>query len=1022
MVKITSIIVSTVFALGQVFGFSPYTNLTQYDTSTLRPLSDALSATPISIGATRESYFFTQGYADGEEAMREELGGKGAELCGMAKEDIPVPPGVIIPTRYCEYYRKHAGELPQELIDSVMRDLRKVEEVMGRKYGDKENPLLVSGRSGARQSMPGMMETVLNLGLTEDTLPGLIAQTDDPWFAYDTYRRLITMYADVVMEKGAGIEPATEEDGIRKQLEGIMQEMKAEKGVKEDTDLSAEDMRILCKLYKLRIKEVLGAEFPDDPYTQLWGAAKAVFASWMGKRAVNYRRIEDLPDEWGTAVIFQAMVFGNLGDNSATGVAFTRDPGTGDKKFYGEYLKGAQGEDVVAGIRTPQAINEHSKGETNRHLPTLEEEMPERYQELDAIQKKLERYQRNMLDIEFTIEGGKKRKDNKLWILQKRSGKRTPQAAIQIAVDQYEEGLITAKEAVMRLSPEDLDKKLMHTILNEDEEKEETAIAKGLPAGPGGAVGQAVFTADDAERWAKQGKKVVLIREETSPEDIHGMHPAEAVITARGGMTSHAALVARGWGKTCVVGTGMHIDAKKKQAVSGDAVIKEGAWVSVNGNEGLIYLGQIGLVKADPEKNEALKKFLAIADEVASLKVRTNADTPEDAQKARDFGAQGIGLDRTEHMFFEPEKLIVMRELIMADTDEERLAAIKKLMPFQIEDFMGILKAMEGLPVTMRLLDPPLHEFLPQSGKSKVTQWLLRTLSGLAPGLAKRDAQVYVAKELGISLKKLRERIAQLREFNPMLGHRGARVGVVYPAVTRMQVRAIATAAAKLELQGIHVFPEIMVPLIITDKEMINQRGLAEEEIAAVEKEYGVKLNIQIGTMIELPRAALTAHKIAKYADFFSFGTNDMTQTALGISRDDAAPFLGPYIEKGILPEDPFESIDQEGVGLLVLIGTVRGRSVKKDLKIGICGEHGGDPKSIIFFHNLGFDYVSCSPYRVPVARLAAAQAEVLNPRKKEAAAKSSSAGRIVEFPKTTNRFEQERTNRAITTAIGQAA
>ena len=895
-------------------------------------------------------YYFGGGKAEGSADMKDLLGGKGANLAEMTNLGIPVPPGFTITTEVCTYYYKHdKGYLP-ELREQVDEALRRVEKEMGKKFGDEENPLLVSVRSGARQSMPGMMETVLNVGLTSKTIKGLVKQTNDERFAYDAYRRLIMMYSDVVMEKAAGIEPE-EGKAIRVQLENEMDKVKKEKGVTQDTELDAEDLKRLCEIFKAKVREVLGKEFPDDPYDQLWGAISAVFQSWNGKRAVAYRRIEGIPDEWGTAVNVQTMVFGNMGENSATGVAFTRNPATGENKFYGEWLPNAQGEDVVAGIRTPNPLNEECKGPENAHLPSLETAMPEVYEQLCKIREKLEKHYKDMQDIEFTIERGR------LWMLQTRVGKRNGPAAVKMAVDMCNEGLIDKETAIMRVKPSQLDE-LLHPMVDPEAERKARSLAKGLPAGPGGGTGQVVFTADDAERWFKEGKKVVLVRTETSPEDVHGMHAAEAILTARGGMTSHAALVARGWGKCCIVGCGaLNIDVEKKQMTVDGKVIKEGDWITLNGTRGIVYEGQLPLVEPNLEKNEEYKQLMTWADEIRKLGVRTNADRPKDAAQARAFGAEGIGLCRTEHMFFEPSRIRAMREMIIAETREERRKAVMKLLPYQREDFKGILKAMEGFPVTIRLLDPPLHEFV---------------------NLA--DSQIKdLARELGVSYEKLKARIDSLHEANPMLGHRGCRLGISYPEITEMQARAIFEATADLVKEGYKVFPEVMVPLVGILSELKNQAEIIHRIAREVMEETGVQFKYSVGTMIEIPRACVTADQIAQEAEFFSFGTNDLTQTTFGFSRDDIGTFLPEYLNRAILKKDPFQTIDQEGVGELMKIGVQKGRATRPDLKIGICGEHGGDPDSIDFCHRIGLNYVSCSPFRVPIARLAAAQAAVRN-------------------------------------------
>lgn len=900
----------------------------------------------------RYVYTFGGERADGGEPLRNLLGGKGAGLAEMTNLGIPVPPGFTITTEVCNYYYQHGHTYPPGLKEEVDEAMAFVERLMKARFGDPENPLLVSVRSGARRSMPGMMETVLNIGLTSKTLPGLIKKTSNARFAYDAYRRLIMMYADVVMEKAQGIEPP-EGQGIRQILERDMDRLKEKRGVRLDTELTAEDLKELVEVFLKRVEEVLGRPFPDDPNEQLWGGIGAVFQSWNGKRAVSYRRIEGIPDDWGTAVNVQAMVFGNTGERSATGVAFTRNPATGENIFYGEWLPNAQGEDVVAGIRTPYPLNRATKRGEAASLPSLEEAMPEIYEQLDAIRKKLETYFRDMQDIEFTIQ------DGTLWMLQTRTGKRNGTAAIRMAVEMCKEGLITKEEAIMRVEPSQLDE-LLHPTLDPEEERKAKPLAKGLPAGPGGAVGQIVFTADDAEQWAKQGKKVVLVRAETSPEDVHGMHAAQAILTSKGGMTSHAALVARGWGKCCIVGCGaLDIDQEAKVVRVDGELLREGDWITLNGTKGVVYKGQMKLLPADPEGNPWYKELMKWADEVRKLGIRTNADTPSDAALARAFGAEGIGLCRTEHMFFDPQRIKAMREMIVAETPEERRVAIMKLLPFQREDFIGIFEAMEGLPVTIRTLDPPLHEFV-----------------NLTP-----EQIAELAAQMNLPVEKLQARIDQLHELNPMLGHRGCRLGITYPEITEMQARAIFEAAAHLTKQGKKVIPEIMIPLVGTLKELEDQQDIVERVARQVQEEQGVTFPYLVGTMIEIPRACLVADKIARRAQFFSFGTNDLTQTTFGFSRDDVGSFLPVYLEKKILPADPFQTLDVEGVGQLIKMGVEKGRATRPDLKVGICGEHGGDPRSIEFCHEVGMDYVSCSPYRVPIARLAAARAAVKDNR-----------------------------------------
>ena len=903
--------------------------------------------------AKKSLYFFGAGKAEGKAEMKNLLGGKGANLAEMCNLGIPVPAGFTITTEMCTIYYQNNRKLPAELTKALNAAMAKVEKIMGKKFGDPANPLLISVRSGARRSMPGMMDTVLNVGLSTKTIPGLIAKTKNERFVCDAYRRLIMMYADVVMEKAAGIEPA-EGMSARLRMEHAMDRVKKAKGCASDTDLTADDLRGLCEEFKAIVKKSLGQPFPDDAQAQLWGGIKAVFQSWNGKRAREYRRIERIPEEWGTAVNVQAMVFGNTGENSATGVAFTRDPATGDNKFYGEWLVNAQGEDVVAGIRTPSPLNKSTKTEHSAHLKALDEASPKLYRQLDDIRKKLEKHYTDMLDIEFTIEEGV------LWMLQCRVGKRTGTAGVRMAVDMCDQKLIDQRTAIMRVAPEQLEE-LLHPMLDPKAEKTAKVIAKGLPAGPGGAVGQAVLTSDDAAEWAKAGKKVILVRAETSPEDVHGMHVAEAILTAKGGMTSHAALVARGWGKCCIVGCGaLNIDVAAQTVTAGDTVIKQGDWLSMNGTRGVVYLGQVPVAPAEPEKNKWYKKLMTWVDATRQIKVRTNADRPVDAVQAVAFGAEGIGLTRTEHMFFEPERIIHVREMILADSEEARRKAVMKLLPYQKSDFIGILKAMAGKPVTIRLLDPPLHEFV--------------TLD---------DGQIgELSAQIGVPAARIKARIAQLHELNPMLGHRGCRLGIAYPEITEMQATAILEAAAELTKQRVKVFPEIMIPLVGHPNEFANQEAIVRGVAAEVQKKYKVKLNYMVGTMIEIPRAALTADKIAERAEFFSFGTNDLTQMGFGFSRDDIGGFLPYYLAKKILPEDPFQTLDQEGIGQLVAMGVERGRKTRRDLKCGICGEHGGDPNSVKFCHRVGLDYVSCSPFRVPIARLAAAQAAVETPRK----------------------------------------
>ncbi|NLY90234.1 MAG: pyruvate, phosphate dikinase [Firmicutes bacterium] len=900
---------------------------------------------------SKNVYFFGKGKADGTAEMRNLLGGKGANLAEMTNLGIPVPAGFTITTEVCTSYYQNNRQWPAGLEEEIRANLKKVEEAMGKVFGDPNNPLLVSVRSGARASMPGMMDTILNLGLNDETVQGLIKSSGNERFAWDSYRRFIQMYGNVVL----GIEHSN--------FEAILERKKEEKGVKLDNELSAEDLKDLVAQYKVFVKEHLQKEFPTDPWEQLRGAINAVFSSWMNPRAITYRKLNKIPEEWGTAVNVQAMVFGNMGDNSATGVAFTRNPSTGENKFYGEFLINAQGEDVVAGIRTPQEIsleasrqwakeNGISEEERKEKYPSLEEYMPECYQQLLELRRILENHYKDMQDIEFTIE------NRKLYMLQTRNGKRTGQAAIKIAVDLVEEGLIDKKTALLRVEPEQLDQ-LLHPMI--DPKANVQKIAKGLPASPGAAVGQIVFTAEEAERWNEEGRKVILVRTETSPEDISGMHAARGILTSRGGMTSHAAVVARGMGKCCVAGCGdALVDEEKKTVTINGHVLKEGDWLTLNGSTGDVILGQAPLV--EPEIAGSFGTLMAWADEIRTLKVRTNADTPHDAEVARNFGAEGIGLCRTEHMFFGPEheRIMAVREMILADDVEARKKALNKILPYQKADFIGIFEVMKDLPVTIRLLDPPLHEFLPHD----------------------RKGQEEMAKEMGIPVEKIIEKVNALNEFNPMLGFRGCRLGVVYPEIFETQVRAIFEAACTLAKKGQKVVPEVMIPLVGTTGELKLIKEYSVRVAEEVMAEEGVKLEYHIGTMIELPRAALIADQIAEDAEFFSFGTNDMTQMTFGYSRDDAGRFLPIYVDKKILKDDVFQKLDQEGVGQLLEIGLTKGRSTRPDLKVGICGEHGGDPSSVEFCHKIGMDYVSCSPFRVPIARLAAAQAEVKNPRR----------------------------------------
>ena len=896
---------------------------------------------------------FGNGHAEGRADMRNLLGGKGANLAEMNLIGIPVPPGFTITTEVCnEYYEIGREKVIALLSDEINKSLRLIEENTGMKFGDPEKPLLLSVRSGARASMPGMMDTILNLGLNDEVVEGLARKTNNPRFAYDAYRRFVQMYGDVVLE----LKPANKEE--IDPFEAIIERVKKEKGVKLDNELETEDLKRLVTLFKAAIIEHTGKRFPDDPMEQLWGAICAVFGSWMNERAILYRKMEGIPQEWGTAVTVMAMVFGNMGANSATGVCFSRDAATGEDIFNGEWLVNAQGEDVVAGIRTPQQITLEgsrrwaelqgiTEEERREKFPSMEEAMPEIYKELDALQTKLENHYRDMQDMEFTVQEGK------LWFLQTRNGKRTGAAMVKIAMDLLQQGMIDEKTAIKRCEPLKLDE-LLHPVFNKKSLQEAKELTRGLPASPGAACGQIVFFADEAVKWHKDGHKVILVRIETSPEDLAGMAEAEGILTARGGMTSHAAVVARGMGKCCVSGAGaINVDYKKRIVEIDGLILKEGDYISLNGTNGCVYKGKIATQAA-----ELSGDFAALMDLCAKytrLKVRTNADTPQDAEVARRFGAVGIGLCRTEHMFFDNEKIVAMREMILADDVEGRRKALNKLLPYQKEDFKAIFKTMDGCPVNVRLLDPPLHEFVPHDKKG----------------------QAIMAEEMGVTPEYIKQRVDSLYEHNPMLGLRGCRLGNTYPEITQMQTRAILTAACELKKEGFDPHPEIMVPLIGILYEFEAQEKVIRQEAAAIFAEQGVEVEFKIGTMIEIPRAALTSNRIATRAEYFSFGTNDLTQMTFGYSRDDIATFLPIYLEKKILKVDPFQVLDRAGVGQLIQMSVEKGRSVRPSLKCGICGEHGGEPSSVHFCHEVGLDYVSCSPFRVPIARLAAAQAAV---------------------------------------------
>jgi pyruvate, orthophosphate dikinase len=877
-------------------------------------------------------YGFGDGVAEGGADMRNLLGGKGANLAEMSSLGLPVPPGLTITTEVCTHYYANGQTYPGELKDEVEAALGRVEKILGMKFGDPENPLLVSVRSGARASMPGMMDTVLNLGLNDRTVVGLVKSSGDERFAYDSYRRFIQMYSNVVL------------DIDHHHFEEALELKKEDLGVANDTELKADDWRAVVAQYKKIVEKRLGKPFPQEPREQLWGAIGAVFSSWMNQRAITYRRLHAIPESWGTAVNVQAMVFGNMGEDCATGVAFTRDPSTGENLFYGEYLVNAQGEDVVAGIRTPQHLTVQGKLAQNSDAPAMEETMPEVFQQLDAVRTKLESHYRDMQDIEFTVQRGK------LFMLQTRNGKRTAKAALKIAVDMVRDGVIDKKEAIARIVPSSLDQ-LLHPTL--DPKATRKVIAKGLPASPGAASGKIVFTADDAEKQAHSGEKVILVRRETSPEDIHGMHAAQGIVTSTGGMTSHAAVVARGMGRPCVAGAGdVRIDAAKGTLTVRGTVVKAGEQITIDGTTGEIMLGVVPTVQ--PELSGDFAELMTWADELRTMRVRTNAETPLDAAQARKFGAEGIGLCRTEHMFFEGSRLVAMRQMILSDDEKSRREALARIEPMQRQDFVDLFEIMAGLPVTIRLLDPPLHEFLPKT-HAEMEQ---------------------VASDLGVAVTEVEARAHKLHEFNPMLGHRGVRLGISYPEIYEMQARAIFEAVVEVQKKhGVTVIPEVMIPLVATRREFDLMKVVIDQVAAEVGQLSSQKLEYLVGTMIELPRAALRAAQIAESAEFFSFGTNDLTQTTFGLSRDDSASFLEKYQQRGIFEHDPFATLDVDGVGELIEIACTRGRKTRPDIKLGICGEHGGDPASVFFCHKVGLDYVSCSPYRVPIARLAAAQA-----------------------------------------------
>ena len=896
-------------------------------------------------------YTFGGKTAEGKADMKNLLGGKGANLAEMCLLGLPVPAGLTITTECCTAYYANNCQLPTGLMEEVWKGVENIESLMGMKYDDPQNPLLVSCRSGARSSMPGMMDTVLNIGLSSKTIPGLIAKTNNPRFVYDSYRRLIMMYADVVMEKSEGIEPA-DGKGIRKQLDDMLDDYKRQHNYQSDTDLTAEDLQKLADAFKAKVKEVLGVEFPDDARAQMEGGIKAVFKSWNGKKAVSYRKIEGIPDDWGTAVNVQAMVFGNMGENSATGVAFTRNPATGDNLFYGEWLINAQGEDVVAGIRTPNPLNDETKNDHNRHMKSMQELMPTVYAELCDIRTTLEQNFHDMLDIEFTIQ------DGQLYMLQCRVGKRTGVAALTMAIDMMNEGLINDKEVVMRLTPAQLDE-LLHPILDAADEKKHSVLAKGLPAGPGGAVGKIALTSEKAKEYNAAGVKCILVREETNPADVEGMRAADGILTQRGGMTSHAALVARGWGKCCIVGCdAIEINFDKGIVTIAGKEYKEGDTLALNGSKGNVYEGQVAMI--DATENPLFQQFMKIVDKYRKMGVRTNAETPEDAARALSFGAEGIGLFRIEHMFYgknSEKPLEKLRNMILASNTAERVAALNELEPYIKESAKATMRVMDGKPVTFRLMDPPLHEFVPQD----------------------EEKQREVAKQLGIAYEQVHERVESLHEVNPMMGTRGVRLGILFPEITECQTRALFSATAELMKEGLNPDLEIMVPLVVNLHELEHEKAITLKTKAEVEAKYGVQIEYMFGTMIETPRAALMADRIAEIAEFFSFGTNDLTQMTFGFSRDDVNTIVKEYVDAKILPCDPFASIDQKGVGQLIRGGVRYGHLQRPNLKCGVCGEHGGDPASVEFLYQVGLDYVSCSPFRIPVARLAAAQANIAN-------------------------------------------